>query len=55
MYIYVRIHVILTLEDFIMPNVGKRMAGSMAVMDKGITSVTQYTAISNNTNAQPAS
>lgn len=45
----------LTLEDFMMPNMGKRMAGSMAVMDRGITSVTQYVAISSNTNAHSAS
>lgn len=38
-----------------MPNMGKRMAGSMAVMDSGITSVTQYIAINSNTNAHFAS
>lgn len=38
-----------------MPNMGKRMAGSMAVMDRGITSVTQYVAIISNTKAHFAS
>lgn len=38
-----------------MPNMGKRMAGSMAVMDRGITSVTQYVAIISKTKAHFAS
>lgn len=38
-----------------MPNKGKRTAGSIAVMDKGRISVTQYTAIRSITKAHSAS
>lgn len=38
-----------------MPNMGNKMAGSMAVMERGITSVTQNTAISSSTKAHSAS
>lgn len=36
------------------PKRGKSKAGSMAVMDRGRTSVTQYTAMSKSTNAHSA-
>lgn len=42
----------LTCDDVMMPNAGKRMAGNMAVMGSGMTSVVQKTAIRRRTKAQ---
>lgn len=45
----------LTSDDFMMPKMGNKMAGSMAAIARGMTSVIQKTAISNKTKEHSAS